>query len=418
MQINYHINIHLDRREPSPILDCVQGESGRAVTVSLYEKDQPWVIPEDAAVLVRYGRPDTCGGVYDTLPDGTKACTVSGNAITAVLTPQSLAVAGLVSFQLAVIAQGSELATFIFLVRVESDPSIQTTAGENYICLLPELMQAAMDAMDAAGRAEASARQAQMAAIRSNATIPLSFSLGTINRETGVYIANTSSNVTDFFPVIDNRVNVTIPSYLGGTLHYYDENLGHLGYYEVLYGASYHTPGYYERLMPNSAKFARLVVQQLPIGAVDDTSPIRAYVVDNGNLRLLRSITVGDTAASDFTFYTDENSNAIRVQRLVIQATLPAAAQAAAGYLSINGIQYPNILGLSTQARQQRICAQVINGRMDLSYLEGGLGATDACDQQRHYLGAPVSSIGFVQFGLSSDAVSYPAGTTIHILGG
>ena len=63
MKIIYPIDIHLDRRDPCPILDAVQGENGRAVAVSLYEKGQPWNIPAGAYVLIRYARPDACGGI-------------------------------------------------------------------------------------------------------------------------------------------------------------------------------------------------------------------------------------------------------------------------------------------------------------------------------------------------------------------
>ena len=129
MKIIYPINIHLDRREPCPILDAVQGENGRAVAVSLFEKGQPWNIPAGAYALIRYARPDACGGIYDTLPGGAPACGIQGNTVTAQLTAQALAVAGMVSVQLAIVYEEVQLATFIFLVRVESDPSAGTAAA-------------------------------------------------------------------------------------------------------------------------------------------------------------------------------------------------------------------------------------------------------------------------------------------------
>ena len=278
MQIIYQFDTHLDRREPTPILDAVQGESGRAVKVAFHEKGQPWPIPAGAHLLVRYGRPDHCGGVYDTLPDGAPACTVEGNTVTTVLVPQALAVAGHVSGQLAVISEGTELASFIFLVRVESDPSVGTAAAEDYVNLLPEVLEGIKDAKEAADRAEAAADRADQLAKKLNATIPLTFITGAISRETGAYLPNDNSTVSYYFPIIGGRVGLTIPSYFGGTIHYYDHQLTHLGYMELVYGATYDTPGYYEKQLTNGAKFARLVVQQMPSGAIEDTSAVRAYV--------------------------------------------------------------------------------------------------------------------------------------------
>lgn len=160
MKIIYPINIHLDRREPCPILDAVQGENGRAVAVSLFEKGQPWNIPAGAYVLIRYARPDACGGIYDTLPGGAPACGIQGNTVTAQLTAQALAVAGMVSVQLAIVYEEVQLATFIFLVRVESDPSAGTAAAAEYVNLLPQLIQDAKNTADAAEQAALSAKQA------------------------------------------------------------------------------------------------------------------------------------------------------------------------------------------------------------------------------------------------------------------
>ena len=160
MKIIYPINIHLDRREPCPILDAVQGENGRAVAVSLFEKGQPWNIPAGAYALIRYARPDACGGIYDTLPGGAPACGIQGNTVTAQLTAQALAVAGMVSVQLAIVYEEVQLATFIFLVRVESDPSAGTSAAEEYVNLLPQLIQDAKNTADAAEQAALSAKQA------------------------------------------------------------------------------------------------------------------------------------------------------------------------------------------------------------------------------------------------------------------
>ena len=160
MKIIYPINFHLDRREPCPVLDAVQGENGRAVAVSLFEKGQPWNIPAGAYALIRYARPDACGGIYDTLPGGAPACGIQGNTVTAQLTAQALAVAGMVSVQLAIVYEEVQLATFIFLVRVESDPSAGTAAAEEYVNLLPQLIQDAKNTADAAEQAALSAKQA------------------------------------------------------------------------------------------------------------------------------------------------------------------------------------------------------------------------------------------------------------------
>ena len=81
MQIVHNVNIHLDRREQLPAIDAVQGETGRVLSVTLFDKGELWPIPDNARAVVRYGKDDFTGGIYDTLPDGEADCAISGSTV-------------------------------------------------------------------------------------------------------------------------------------------------------------------------------------------------------------------------------------------------------------------------------------------------------------------------------------------------
>lgn len=91
------------------------------------------VAPEgDVSVLVRYVKPDGTGGEYDTLPDGTAACSLNGNVLTVALAPQVLTVAGRVRLSVALISAAAELHTFSIPVHVAANPKLQATSEDYY----------------------------------------------------------------------------------------------------------------------------------------------------------------------------------------------------------------------------------------------------------------------------------------------
>ena len=149
MLITKEITIDLQRRGILEPVEAVQCDANtRAVKVTLLSGGENWTPPAGAVASVAFKKPDGTSGWYDKLPDGTAACAVAGNTVTAIFAPQLLTAAGKVS--VAVIFQDSQLnqlATFVFTVAVQANP----TAGKNisndyYKYSTMEQIDAAVDA--------------------------------------------------------------------------------------------------------------------------------------------------------------------------------------------------------------------------------------------------------------------------------
>ena len=108
MQIIHHLTIDMVRPLPAVPLDAVQGDgSTRAVKLSLLENGAPWEVPAGVTAAVAFRKADGHRGLYDTLPDGSKAVTIDGSTVTAVIAPQVLSCPGEVSA--AVVFYGANL---------------------------------------------------------------------------------------------------------------------------------------------------------------------------------------------------------------------------------------------------------------------------------------------------------------------
>lgn len=111
MQITQSINLNLSIDGIPPRLHMPQGDSNtRAIVAALWDGVQPYNIPADAAVMVRFHKPDGTGGLYDTTEAGSKV-TFSGNTVTAPVATQMLAVPGIVMAEINVYAPGSYVPT-------------------------------------------------------------------------------------------------------------------------------------------------------------------------------------------------------------------------------------------------------------------------------------------------------------------
>ena len=98
------MTVHLDDRRYLPGLDAVQLDADtRVLELTLMAGGVAWEVPSGMGVSVAFRKSDGRGGWYDKLPDGSKACSVSGNVVTAVLAPEVLTCAG--KTEVAVIVQ-------------------------------------------------------------------------------------------------------------------------------------------------------------------------------------------------------------------------------------------------------------------------------------------------------------------------
>ena len=129
MQVTHKIEIHLDDKRLVPPIDAVQGDAyTRKLEFSLYSGGEKWPVPDSVSVAVGYsgaaGR-----GLYDTLPDGSKAYMTAGNVVTITLIPQVVAMHGRTIVTIVFTdSTGKQLATFGVEVRVAPNPAVG--AGE------------------------------------------------------------------------------------------------------------------------------------------------------------------------------------------------------------------------------------------------------------------------------------------------
>ena len=134
MIVTHKINMNLDKAGAMPRVDAVQGDANtREIQFTLYSEGQPWAIPADAQVLVRFSKPDGTGGTYDTLPDGTAASVVSGNTVTVTLAPQVLTAAGAATLAVTLVQGTQELTTFSVLVNIIKNPTAAVSANGDYV---------------------------------------------------------------------------------------------------------------------------------------------------------------------------------------------------------------------------------------------------------------------------------------------
>ena len=147
MTIVNKIDIHLDAYEPTPEIVVMQCDANtRVLQFSLYYNKAKWQCPVDADLYVSFRKPDGKGGFYDTLPDGTKACSlIPDNVISATLAEQVLTVSGKTHVAVSIRLGDDTLATFAVQLRVMPNPGVGAMKSVDYFCL-----RAAIDAAEQA----------------------------------------------------------------------------------------------------------------------------------------------------------------------------------------------------------------------------------------------------------------------------
>ena len=94
MNIKHSIGLNLSADAIPGRLHMVQGDANsRAIVATLWDGAQPYSIPAEAAIMVRFRKPDGTGGLYDTTESGNKV-SYTGSIVTAPVATQMLAVAG------------------------------------------------------------------------------------------------------------------------------------------------------------------------------------------------------------------------------------------------------------------------------------------------------------------------------------
>lgn len=192
MTVTNKLKIHMDDHRLVPRIEAVQGDANtRVLELTLLSGGVAWTVPADTEVSVAYDKSDGTRGWYDTLPDGTAACAVAGNVITAILAPQVLTAVGKV--RVVVILRdkngSSQLGAFPVTVLVISNPAAGSEISNDYYhyTSLGEMNQALEkmseelarllgyeeSARQSAEEAAANAQEAEASALEAEAKAPL-----------------------------------------------------------------------------------------------------------------------------------------------------------------------------------------------------------------------------------------------------
>lgn len=122
MNVTHKIKLDLQQSGARQTLHVKQGDNmSRKVELSLYDNGIPWAVQEGTVLQIAYYKPDKTGGLYDTMSDGTIACSAAGNVVTAQLHPQMFTAIGLVACELRLLSQnGMHISTFSWYMLVDA----------------------------------------------------------------------------------------------------------------------------------------------------------------------------------------------------------------------------------------------------------------------------------------------------------
>lgn len=135
MRVVHKLVVHMDDRRFVPYLDMMQLDADtRVLELTLLCGGEAWEVPSGMTVSVAFRKSDGNSGWYDKLPDGSAACSVSGNVVTAVLAPEVLTCAG--KTRVAVVIQDpstlDQIATFPVTVDVARNPAAGQSISNDY----------------------------------------------------------------------------------------------------------------------------------------------------------------------------------------------------------------------------------------------------------------------------------------------
>ena len=130
MLLTKEVNMNLNYRSTPVVLDVVQGDSARTLTIHFSAGESAWEIPADAQIAVQYQCQDGSGGVFDSQSDGVCAYTVKGDTLTLSLPPALCAVPGDTNLQVSILSDGQQISTFPVKLQVVPHVNAVIAAGE------------------------------------------------------------------------------------------------------------------------------------------------------------------------------------------------------------------------------------------------------------------------------------------------
>ena len=161
MNVNHAIDLNVSATGMPPVLKMAQYDANsRTIVATLWNGASKFVIPSDASVMVRFGKPDGTGGLYDETEAGD-AVTFADNVVTAPVASQMLSVAGKVQADIEIYQTGEteqaavKLATFCFVVNVEraAYQDADMISSDYYNIIAGQIQQAILAGVNAAQNA-------------------------------------------------------------------------------------------------------------------------------------------------------------------------------------------------------------------------------------------------------------------------
>lgn len=276
----------LDMLQPAemPRIQVKQGDAySRRVQLALTADGEDWLIPTDAAVVIRYHAHDPVNardaqGVYDSL-EGEKAWSIAGNTVTITLAPQMLTDYGLVRTDVVLVQGETVIATANFEIYVNQAPvndmipCLQDYYGIDSLVGLEEKFDQIQKALDS-----------KVTAAGGVMSGPLSMGG---NRITGVPVPVSSYDAANR-GFVEQTVATELRSVTNGLA-------AEKGAVDVLMDATTTTEvGYVSAAVATGKRYARIAVMAEVIGTISNLTSADLQVVVNGG----EDITTGTLAGS------------------------------------------------------------------------------------------------------------------------
>ena len=216
MNVNHALSLNVSSASVPPTLHMTQGDSNsRSIVAALFSGASPFNIPAGTSVMVRFGKPDGTGGLYDTTESGAPVV-FSGNTVTAPVAAQMLTVPGVVVAQIEVYSAATEespayrLASFCFFVDVEKSAyPDDTIISSDYYNILSESIQQALQYSQIS---QSSAKDAEAWAVGQRGGVDVPSTDPAYNNNAKYWAQNAET-----INLASSRVTGTLPLSKGGT---------------------------------------------------------------------------------------------------------------------------------------------------------------------------------------------------------
>lgn len=175
MKIRHKLKLDLQQRTNPPVLHLKQGDClTRELLLTLTNDGAVWTPPQEAVIYqVAYCKMDRTGGCFDTMPDGTPACTVEDDQLLLQLHPQMLTASGFVICDLRMFNnQGEQLSTFSFFLDVEPAATERLESADYYRFTSLERLEGLIGELEGLHTEDKSSLVAALNELSEQATIP------------------------------------------------------------------------------------------------------------------------------------------------------------------------------------------------------------------------------------------------------